>query len=116
LVPAGATLLPMATRPFLPTCNRKLFRPLLQCLTSWSTKNLIQNPRPARRREEQRSDFTLAWNKPGTDVLILKYFHQTNMAVLTQNFEKLCKNWILKSIFKKNANFKMKIVENSRKC
>jgi hypothetical protein len=45
---------------------------------------------------------------PGTDVIILKIFSKKtaqNLAFLTQNKAKLCKNVIITLVFEKNANF-----------
>jgi hypothetical protein len=47
--------------------------------------------------------------RPGTDVVIFKIFSQKNfakkLAFFAQNKAKLCKNWIIKLVFEKNANF-----------
>jgi hypothetical protein len=56
---------------------------------------------------------------PGTDVMILKIFSPknsaTNLAFLTGNKAKLCKNLIITLAFEKTPIFSQKIVKNRRK-
>jgi hypothetical protein len=58
-------------------------------------------------------------NGTGTDVMILKIFSPKNsaknLAFLTQNNAKLCKNLIITLVFEKNANFFAENCQKSQK-